>query len=81
VNNPPDDKESDEHALGFAFQLSPLFVSVSLDFLCMAHAFFPKCLSNLCRIFFPRVVQHLMLFLCQIRCEITSGQITPNKMM
>jgi hypothetical protein len=50
VNNPFDVKENDPHVLDFALHLSRLFlVSVSLDFTCMAHAFFPERLSNHCQ--------------------------------
>jgi hypothetical protein len=48
MNIPLDVKENDEHACDFAL-LSPLSVSVSSDFPCMAHAFFPECLSNYCQ--------------------------------
>jgi hypothetical protein len=51
VNNLRDVKENDDHALNFAFHLSQIFcfsVSVSLDFPCAAHAFFPERLSNHC---------------------------------
>jgi hypothetical protein len=50
MNKPLDVKEQDEHALDFALHLSHFFlVSVNLDFVCMAHAFFPGCLSNHCQ--------------------------------
>jgi hypothetical protein len=52
-------KESNEHALDFALQLSnPYLVSVSLDFTCTAHAFFPEHLSNHCQdlhLTFPKI--------------------------
>jgi hypothetical protein len=49
------------------------FRSVSLDFPCTAHAFFPERLSNHC--------QNVMPFLCRIHREITSGQIKGRKNM
>jgi hypothetical protein len=53
--------------------------SVSFDFPCMANAFFPKCFPNHCQglrhTFYPRFLQNSMLFLCWIRCEITSGHV------
>jgi hypothetical protein len=43
-------KENDEHALGFAVYQSCLSsVSLTLDFPCMAHAFFPEHLSDHCQ--------------------------------
>jgi hypothetical protein len=62
----------------YSSHVSPFSVSVSLDFLCMAHAFFFKILSNhcqgLCHTFFE-VAQNLMLFLCWIHRGIASVQI------
>jgi hypothetical protein len=50
VNNPLDVKENDEHAPDFALHLSRLVsVSVSLDFPCSAHAFFPERLFRHCQ--------------------------------
>jgi hypothetical protein len=50
VNNPLDMKENDEHAHEFALDLPRLLsVSVSLDFPCTAHAFFPERLSKHCQ--------------------------------
>jgi hypothetical protein len=68
--------------LTFLFTCLFLFfylVSLGLNFSCMAHAFFPKCLSNHSQgpvtFFFSKFAQNLMLFLCQIYCRIVSGQI------
>jgi hypothetical protein len=46
VNNPFDVKENDEYAAGFALVSHFYLVSVSLNFLCTAQAFFPECFSN-----------------------------------
>jgi hypothetical protein len=57
-------------------------ISVSSDFPCTAHAFFPKHLSDHCQSLhctFLRFAQNLMLFLCRIHCEITPGQIHDSK--
>jgi hypothetical protein len=46
-NNTPDVKENDENVLDFcSSSVSPLSVSVSFNFPCTAHAFFPERLSN-----------------------------------
>jgi hypothetical protein len=52
VNNPLDFEINDENALDFALQLSLPFsvsVSLSLDFPCRAHAFFPERQLHHCR--------------------------------
>jgi hypothetical protein len=47
VNDPLDVKKDYEYALDFfSSAVSPFSVSVSFDFLCTAHAFFPEFLSN-----------------------------------
>jgi hypothetical protein len=53
-------------------------VSVSLDFPCTTHCFFPKSLSNHCQGLhhtLPTLSQNVMHTHCSIHCEITSGQI------
>jgi hypothetical protein len=63
VNNPLDVKENDEHALEFVFHLYQLYsISASLDFPCMAQAFFLERLSNHCqgvRHTFPRFAKKI----------------------
>jgi hypothetical protein len=50
VNNPLDVKKNCKYDIDFVYHLSHLFsVSVSLDFPCTTHAFFPKCLFNHCQ--------------------------------
>jgi hypothetical protein len=49
LNSYLDVKENDEDAVDFAFHLSPFSVSVSLNFPCTAHAFFPERLFNNCQ--------------------------------
>jgi hypothetical protein len=50
VNSPLDVKENYDHSLHFVLHISRAFsVSVSFDFLCTAHAFFPERLSNHCQ--------------------------------
>jgi hypothetical protein len=58
--------------------VSPFSILASLDFPCMAHASFPKCLSIHCQGLhhtFPRFAQNWMLFPCQIHHEVASGRI------
>jgi hypothetical protein len=78
-DDPLGDKENDENTLDFAFHLSRLFsASVSLDCLCMAHAFFPERLSNHCqglRRTFSEICTKFDAVLCRIHREIALGQI------
>jgi hypothetical protein len=56
---------------------SPFSVSVSLEFSCTDHDFFPERWSNHCQGILAvslRFAQSLMLFLCRLHCEIASGQ-------
>jgi hypothetical protein len=60
----------------------PSSVSVSLDFPCTAHAILPERLSNHSQglhCTFPGFAQNLILFLCWIHHEITSGQIHDSR--
>jgi hypothetical protein len=78
VNNTLDVKENDEHALDFALHLSAFSVSVSSDFPCTAHGFFPESFSYHCRVsvaLFPRFARSLLLLVGRIRREIVSDQI------
>jgi hypothetical protein len=57
-------------------------VLVSLDFTCTTHAFFLECLFNQCQGLlrtFSYICAKLMLFHCQFRHEITSGQVHDSK--
>jgi hypothetical protein len=58
----------------------PFFFSalVSLDFPCMAHAFFPELLSIRCQ-GLPISAQNVVLFVCRIHRKIASGQKHDSK--
>jgi hypothetical protein len=76
-------KENDEHALYFALHLSRLFRSRWVWTFCVRLMLYSlnSCLITV-RVFvsrFPTFARNVMLFLCQIHCEISSGQILYSK--
>jgi hypothetical protein len=76
VNNPLDVKENYEHAPDFTFRLSRSRW-IWISHVCVMLSSPNACLIN-ARVsvaYFSRFAQNLMLFLCWILWEITSGQI------
>jgi hypothetical protein len=65
-----------------SLSVSHFSISMSLNFPCTAHASSPKACLIIARVsiaLFPRLTHSLMLFLCQVRREIASGQIHNSK--